>query len=241
MQRWLGLFAFSALFALPALAGDDVAAQLAAKLGVKPQAVTAGPIPGLYSVVLGPEVAYVTADGRYLLKGDIIDRTDGKNLTAEQRDTARLASLASIGEDNMIVFTPPHPKHVLTVLTDIDCGYCRQLAEDMPQLLSDGVELRYLAFPRTGIGSPSWDKAVAVWCAKNRQVAYQYAMRGQDIPAGKCNVAPVLAGYEFAQKLGVEGTPVIINEFGQLIDGYLPPPQLVKLLDEQSTPQEQPY
>ncbi|MGE5625114.1 MAG: DsbC family protein [Bacillota bacterium] len=237
------LFAWTALtlISLPALAGDDGSAALAAKLGVKPQDVTAGPIPGLYSVVLGPQVAYVTADGRYLLKGDIIDRNDGRNLSAQQRDAARLEYLNSIGEDKMIVFAPPHPKHVLTVLTDIDCGYCRQLAEDMPDLLADGVELRYLPFPRTGVGSPSWDKAVSVWCAKNRQVAYQYAMRGTDIPAAKCDAAPVLAGYEFARKLGVDGTPIIINEYGQMIDGYLPVPQLVKLLDEQSTPQTDPY
>lgn len=228
-------------FTQPALATDDVAAQLAAKLGVSSKDVTPGPIPGFYSVVLGPQVAYVTADGRYLLRGDILDRSDGKNLSAGQRDAARLAYIASIGEQNMIVFAPPHPKHVLTVLTDIDCGYCRQLADDMPQLLSMGIELRYIAFPRTGVGSPSWDKAVAVWCAKNRQVVYQYAMRGAKIDGDKCDPAPVLAGYEFARKLGVDGTPVIIDEYGQMIDGYLPPDQLLKLLDEQTPPAGQPY
>ncbi|HLW74681.1 MAG TPA: DsbC family protein [Gammaproteobacteria bacterium] len=223
------------LFAMPALAADDVAAQLAAKLGVNPKDVAPSPIPGLYSVVLGVQVAYVTADGRYLLRGDILDRQDGKNLSAGQRNAARLAYIDSIGEQNMIVFAPPHPKHVLTVLTDIDCAYCRQLAVDMPQLMAMGVELRYIAFPRTGVDSPSWDKAVAVWCAKNRQVAYQYAMRGADVGEGKCDPAPVAAGYEFAQKLGVDGTPVMINEYGQLIDGYVPPEQLVRLLDDQDS------
>lgn len=241
MRRYLGIATALMALALPAFGADDIAAQLAAKLGVSSKDVTPGPIPGFYSVVLGPQVVYVTTDGRYLLRGDILDRTDGKNLSAGQRDAARLAYIASIGEQDMILFAPPHPKHVLTVLTDIDCGYCRQLAEDMPQLLSMGVELRYIAFPRTGVGSPSWDKAMAVWCAKNRQVAYQYAMRGADIAAGKCDPAPVLAGYEFAQKLGVDGTPVIIDEYGQMIDGYLPPDQLVKLLDEQSPPTGQPY
>lgn len=241
MKRYLASLVFLTLFALPALAADDVTAGLAKKLGVKPEDVKPGPLPGFYSVVLGPEVAYVTADGRYLLRGDILDMGDGgRDLSAEQRDAARLAYIGSIGEQNMIVFAPPHPKHVLTVLTDIDCGYCRQLAHDMPRLLSLGVELRYLAFPRTGIGSPSWDKAVAVWCAKNRQVAYQYAMQGVDPGTGKCDAAPVLAGYEFARKMGVDGTPVLIDEHGQLITGYLPPEELVKVLDEQDPPQGQP-
>ena len=240
MKR-IGWLALLTLFALPALAADDAAAQLAKKLGVKPEAVSPGPIPGLYSVVLGPQVAYVTADGRYILRGDIIDRSNGKDVSEQQRDAARLAYIQSIGEDNMIVFSTPHPKHVLTVLTDIDCGYCRQLAQDMPLLLAQGVELRYLAFPRTGVGSPSWDKAVAVWCAKNRQVAYQYAMRGAEIPAGKCSDAPVLAGFEFARQLGMDGTPILIDEYGQIIDGYVPVPELVKLLDEQTPPQTDPY
>lgn len=241
MKRTLATLVLLALFALPGLAADDPKAALAAKLGVKPEAVTPSPVPGFYSVVLGPQVAYVTADGRYLLRGDILDMGDGgRNLSDEQRDAARLAYIASIGEQNMIVFAPPHPKHVLTVLTDIDCGYCRQLAHDMSQLLSLGVELRYLPFPRTGVGTPSWDKAVAVWCAKNRQVAYQYAMQGVDPGPGKCDAAPVLAGYEFARKMGVDGTPILINEHGQLIDGYLPPDELVRVLDQQDPPQGQP-
>jgi thiol:disulfide interchange protein DsbC len=219
--------------AWPALATDDVIAQLALKIGVKAEDVAPAPIPGLYRVVLGPQVVYVTADGKYVLRGDIIQREDGRNLTADERDKARLASLADIGEGNMIVFAPPHPRHVLTILTDIDCGYCRELAQDMPQLIAQGVELRYLAFPRAGVGSPSWDKAVAVWCAKNRQVAYQYAMKGAEVTGDGCDPAPVAMGYGFGRQLGLYGTPVMINEHGQLIGGYLPVPQLMQLLDDQ--------
>lgn len=214
--------------------GDDVTTQLAAKLKVRPDAISPGPLPGIYRVTVGPQVAYVSADGRYLIRGEIIDLKDGSNLTATQRDAARLATLESIGEKNMIVFAPahPNPKHTLTVLTDIDCGYCRQLAQDMTELTADGVEIRYIAYPRTGVNTPSWDKAVSVWCAKDREAAYQEAMRDGVVKPLKCDPAPVLAGYEFARQLGFTGTPIMITERGRLIAGYIPAAALEQALDQ---------
>jgi len=213
---------------------DDTVAKLAAKLKVAPADLSPGPLPGLYRVTLGPDVAYVSADGRYLLRGDLIDLQDGKNITREQREAARVAFIKGINADDMIVFKAAHPRHVLTILTDIDCQYCRAIAREMPELEAKGVELHYLAFPRAGVGSSSWDKAVAVWCAKDRQTAYVDAMRGTPVTAGKCGESAVAVGYDFAQRLGVTGTPAIITETGQLIDGYLPADQLVQLLDNPS-------
>jgi len=230
-MRWITLLFLS--LSAAALA-DDTAAKLAAKLGVAPADVVAAQVPGLYRVTLGPQILYVTGDGTYVLRGDLIQLSDGRNLSAEARDAARAAYIAGIGEQNMIVFGPPHPRHVVTVLTDIDCGYCRQLADEMPQLIEAGVEVRYLAFPRTGVDSPSWGKAMAVWCARDRRIAYQLAMKGNDVGAAgaACDSRPVLAGYQFAQKLGLTGTPAIFTEDGHLIDGYVPAAQLLKLLDQ---------
>lgn len=216
-------------------AGTDAAvAKIAAKLRVDPADVAPGPIAGLYQVTLGPQVVYVSGDGKYLLRGDILDLKDGTDLTRVQRQAARLAYIQHMAADDLIVFKTPHPRHVLTVLTDIDCQYCRAIARDQSTLLAAGVELRYIAYPRAGVGSESWDKAVAVWCAKDRQTAYQAAMRDQSYTGGKCDGAAVAAGYDFAQKLALGGTPIIITETGKLIDGYLPATQLIQLLDDPS-------
>jgi thiol:disulfide interchange protein DsbC len=215
-------------------AADDVAARLAQQLKVDPKDVAATPVPGLYRITLGPQILYVTADGQYALRGDLIQLHGGRDISEEDRSKARLAYLGAIGEKDMIVFapqTPPH--HVLTVLTDIDCGYCRQLAADTPKLLGLGVEVRYLAYPRSGVDTASWDKAVAVWCAKDRRGAYLSAMQGAATgPATGCDPTPVLRGYEFAMKLGIHGTPVIITDGGRVIDGYVPAAELAKLLDD---------
>lgn len=207
-----------------------VIARLARQLGVKPAEIAPAPIPGLYRVLLGPQVAYVSADGRYFLHGDIIDLKSGNNLTSEARARARLASLQQIKPSDMIVFAPQHVMRSITVLTDIDCEYCRLLERDRPALGAMGVEVRYLFYPREGVGSASWDKAVAVWCAKDRKAAFTAAMHGQAVKPAKCNVAPVMAGYEFARQLGVDGTPAIITDQGRLIDGYLPVAALADVL-----------
>ncbi len=216
----------------PGAQADDMVARLAAKLKVAPTDVSPAPLPGLYRVTMGPQVIYVSADGRYLVRGDIIDLKDGTDLTRSERQAARVTYIKHVNPDDMIVFKAPHPRHVLTVLTDIDCQYCRALAREMPQLTAMGVELHYLAFPRAGVDSSSWGKAVAVWCAKDRQTAYQDAMRGSEVQGGKCDGSAVAAGYAFAQKLDLSGTPAIITETGQLIDGYIPAQQLVQLLDD---------
>ena len=212
---------------------DDTTTKLAKQLKVAPQDVVPAGVAGLYRVTLGPQILYVTGDGKYVLRGDLIQLSDGRNLSAEARDAARAAYIAGIGQQDMIVFGPPHPRHVVTVLTDIDCGYCRQLADEMPRLVEAGVQIRYLAFPRTGVDSPSWDEAVSVWCAPDPRIAYQLAMKGNPVaaPDAKCDARPVVAGYEFARKLGVDGTPVLFTEDGHMIDGYVPAEQLVKLLD----------
>jgi thiol:disulfide interchange protein DsbC len=233
MKKLLAIaLSLAALLAAAGVCADDVTAKLAKQFGVSPQDVTPAPIPGLYRLVLGPQVGYVTADGRYLVRGDIVDIKDGSDLTTVDRAAARLAYIKAIGAQNLIVFAPPHPRHTLTVLTDIDCGYCRQLAQDMGELNALGIAIQYLPFPRAGVDSSSWEKAVSVWCAKDRQTAYQDAMRGAPVKPLKCDETAVVQGYEFARKLGVEGTPVIITETGQLIGGYLPAPQMAQLLDK---------
>lgn len=230
-MRLLSLLLLLAL-SVPAF-GDDASVRLAKQLRVDPSNITATGIAGLYRVTLGPQILYLTADGKYALRGDLIQLDTGRDLSSEDRAAARMAYLAGLGEKDMIVFPVPHPRHVLTVLTDIDCAYCRQLAGDMPRLLASGVELRYLAYPRSGLDSPSWAKAVAVWCAKDRRAAYRSAMQGDTVAAASgCDQTAVLTGYDIATKLGLEGTPIIITESGRIIAGYLPPEDLVKLLDD---------
>lgn len=233
------------LYAAGALAADPVSpaaptpskqpdlTQLQAALkGVTPDSVAPTAIPGLYEVVLDGQVMYLSADGRFVVQGDIVDLGSRVNLTDDRRSELRGKAIAAVSENNMVVFAPEGPvKHTVTIFTDIDCGYCRKMHSQMAEYNKEGIRIRYLWFPREGIGSESYDKAVSVWCAADQKAAMTKAKSGENIEKKTCD-NPVQAQYELGQKLGVRGTPSLILESGEMLPGYVPPTQLAQMLAE---------
>lgn len=201
----------------------------------KPDSVKPTAIPGLYEVMLKSKIVYLSQDGRFVIQGDLIDLKERTNLTEARLDTQRSKALAAIGEDQMVVFAPTEPaKHTITVFTDIDCGYCRKFHQEIADYNRNGIKVRYLMYPRAGIGSDSYDKAVAVWCSPDRRDAITRAKKGEAIEQKSCS-NPVKEQYELGQALGVRGTPTIILEDGQLIPGYVPAARLAAMLDRGAT------
>ncbi|MFO1371568.1 MAG: DsbC family protein [Candidatus Competibacteraceae bacterium] len=198
--------------------------------GEKPDSITPTAISGLYEVILGGEVLYLSEDGRFVVQGDIVDLGTHNNLTENRRGELRNKAIAAVGENNMVVFAPEGAvQHTITVFTDIDCGYCRKMHSQISAYNKEGIKVRYMLFPREGIGSEAYHKAVAVWCADDRNAALTKAKRGENIERKTCD-NPVQAQYELGQKLGVRGTPSLILESGEMIPGYVPPTQLAEML-----------
>ena len=240
----------AALYATGALAADEARPEAApapvattgqpdltklqtALNGEKPDSVAPSAIPGLFEVVLGSQVLYLSADGRFVLQGDLIDLGSRANLTENRRGELRGKAIAALGEQDMVVFGPEGPaKYTVTIFTDIDCGYCRKMHSQIADYNKEGIKIRYLLFPREGVGSESFNKAISVWCAENRQEAMTKAKRGEAIENKTCE-NPVQAQYELGQKLGVRGTPSMILEDGEMLPGYVPPTQLAQLLANQ--------
>ena len=189
------------------------------------------PIPGLYEVMLGARVFYVSADGRYLVSGKMTDLWTGEDLTEAKVNQARKAALDALDEARMIVFGPKEARHTITVFTDIDCGYCRKLHSQIAGYNKEGIRVRYLFYPRAGVDSESARKAEAVWCADDRKKAMTDAKRGKRVPYRQCD-NPVRADYELGQAMGVSGTPALVLENGELVPGYIPPKRLARILDE---------
>ncbi|HID49750.1 MAG TPA: DsbC family protein [Chromatiales bacterium] len=233
-RLWLATF-LSAVLSFPATAADAGLEQARAALqkmvpDASADAVQPSPIPGLYQVFLPPEMFYISADGKFAVTGDILDLEKGENLTRKVRDQARIDAINNVGENNMIVFGPKTAAHTITVFTDIDCGYCRKLHSEMDNYNKAGIRVRYMAYPRAGPGSESWDKAVAAWCAKDRNKTLTLAKQGQDIPMRKCD-NPVAMEYQLGDRIGVRGIPAIVTESGQIIPGYVPADRLKLMLD----------
>jgi thiol:disulfide interchange protein DsbC len=214
--------------------GGDIRAQIAKHIpGAKPEDVRPSPVNGLYEVTLGSSVGYASSDGKFLIAGDLFDLDTQTNITKKRRADVRARMLSTLKDDQLIVFSPENPKYTITVFTDVACGYCRKLHSEIGEYTKRGIRVRYAAFPRSGPGTPSWQKAEAVWCSKDRQTAITLAKQGQLIEGPKC-ATPVGAEYHLAEELGVDGTPAVFTASGEQIGGYVPAAQMLKYLDKES-------
>ncbi len=201
-------------------------------LGQRPlDSVTPSPVPGLYEVMVGSKIYYVTADGKYLFNGSLIDVDKRLDLTSTKQAVLKAKLIEEIGEENMLIFAPEKYQHTVTVFTDIDCGYCRKLHAEVNKYNDLGIRVRYLMFPRAGLGSPAYRKAVSVFCASDRNSALTRAKAGQEIDMKDCD-NPVAAEYALGQELGVTGTPAIFLENGELIPGYVPAERMAAILEK---------
>jgi thiol:disulfide interchange protein DsbC len=192
-------------------------------------------IDGFYLVQVeqGPAV-YVNADVSHFFTGEAFKVESGKlvNLTQKAMDGERLNVMASLQESDMLVFDvapPAKRKAQLTIFTDVDCYYCQKLHQEVPALNKMGIAVRYMAFPRAGVGSASYKKIVSAWCADNPQTAMTLLKSKQAIPEKSCT-NPVAAQYQLGQAIGVTGTPAILLDDGSLIPGYRPADKLAEAL-----------
>ncbi len=211
---------------------DKVRAALAERLpDLTPDRIGPSPLPGLYELVIGTQVVYVTGDARLAVQGRVLDLEQGVDLTEPVVAAARLQLLEGVPETKMVIFEPQgEVKHTLTTFTDIDCPYCRRLHAEMDQLNDLGIRVRYLLYPRAGPNSESFRKAVDVWCAADRNDAMTRAKAGETLPRGDCPT-PVLEHMQLGVQLGLTGTPFSITETGELVSGYAPAPELAARLD----------
>jgi len=193
-------------------------------------AVSETPIEGILQVQINSDIIYVTTDGQYLLQGQIMNIDTRANLTDQAKSGIRVGLLAELKQDEQITFAPAKPDYDVLVFTDIDCGYCRKLHNQMEAYNEEGIAIHYMAFPRAGIGSASYDKFVSVWCADDQRKALTLAKNGTDPDPQKCP-NPIADQYELGREVGVTGTPALVTTSGTLIPGYMPPAQLRRRLE----------
>ena len=196
--------------------------------GIPIEAVVAIDIPGMYAIELsGGTTLYGTADGQHFFSGDLFAvQDDLVNLSEQRRDKKRQQLMAQQSLEDMIVFPAVgEPRGYIQVFTDVDCGYCRKLHNEMAQINELGIEVRYLAYPRAGVDSDTHDKMVSAWCAKDRQSAITQLKAGASVPTKTCQNA-ISDHYGLGQQLGISGTPAIVLADGRLLPGYLPAERL---------------
>lgn len=233
----LASFLGSALFTASAgAASDDPAIDvIRAKLGETLPDVNIGSlevsaIPGLYELITDGEIYYVSADGDFIIDGDMIDLSTRSNLTAARKGKIHLSLINAVAEKDMLIYEPANESdRSVTVFTDISCGYCRKLHAELDQLLAGGVRVRYLMFPRAGLGSQAHKDLESVWCAEDPQEAMTQAKAGGAIVPKECS-NPIPNHVALAEQVGLRGTPLIYLDNGEMVPGYRSAQQLVSII-----------
>jgi thiol:disulfide interchange protein DsbC len=196
---------------------------------VKTTKISESPIAGLYEVVIGSQVIYMSIDARYIIEGDLIDIDENKNISDTAKSSIRLGVIDTLGEKNMVVYKPKKTKSVITVVTDIDCPYCRKLHSEVPEYLKNNVAVRYIFMPLKG--KDDVEKTISVWCSDNQQEALDKAKAGKEITKKTCD-NPIQKHMRASQDLGIRGTPAIIFENGEMIPGYVPVAKVIAKLEK---------
>lgn len=213
---------------------ERLRATLEAPGGLTVEAARQSPVAGLLEVKLadGPTV-YATPDGTFFVLGDLysVGAAGYVNLAEQRRNGERREAIAAVDTDDMIVFPAEgETRGHITVFTDVTCFYCQKLHKEVPELNRRGIEVRYLAYPRAGVGSEGFKLLATAWCAKDRQETLTRLKAREEVKPAVCPGNPVADEYALGQELGVRGTPAIILPDGQMVPGYRPVDDLVAAL-----------
>ncbi|KQN64659.1 bifunctional protein-disulfide isomerase/oxidoreductase DsbC [Erwinia sp. E602] len=209
---------------------DDAAIQQSLKkLGLEQTEIQPSPLAGFKTVLSESGVLYVTDDGKHFIQGPLYDVSGAQpvNVTNKLLE-GKVDALAK----EMIVYKAPKEQHVITVFTDITCGYCRKLHEQMPDYNALGITVRYLAFPREGLNGQVAKEMKSIWCSADPRKAFTAAMKGEKVAAADCKI-DIAQHYKLGVLFGIQGTPAMLLENGMMVPGYQGPQDLKKLLDSQ--------
>ena len=216
------LFMFSAAVSQAAVETEETKAQITAlkaklkgKFRSEPSSVKLSQLPNIYEVMYGTEVVYFSADGKYFLAGDMIELETRTNLSDFAKQSVR-KDIMDRQDYKPVVFKAKNEKHKLTVFTDIDCGYCAKLHREMPEINAKGITVEYLMFPRAGLQSKSYEKAVSMWCSDDQQKSMTDAKERREIDSKTCE-NPIASQYNLGQEVGDTGTPALVTSTGKLI------------------------
>jgi len=226
----LALPSVSLLAAPAALPVEPKLAQQLAELGLKPTSVANAPVPGLLQVFTDRGLFFASADGQYLIQGEVFDLKNKVHVNEEVMKPMRQAGVKQMSA-SAIEFKAKNEKFAVTVFTDTDCGYCRKLHSEMQDYLDAGITVRYLAYPRGGENSQTFNTLESIWCSKDKQGAMNKAKSGSEVSVAKC-ATNVAAQYHMGQSFGISGTPAIVLPDGSLIPGYQPAAALAAALTQ---------
>jgi thiol:disulfide interchange protein DsbC len=191
---------------------------------VEVTSVEESPWKGMYEVSLtSGEIIFSDKNAEYLVVGQLLNLNADNQVVnlSEQKFQVKVAdTLERVSSDEQIIYPAKgEQKAFVTVFTDISCYYCKKLHKAIPELQKNGVTVKYMAFPRAGLGSDIEKQMSAIWCAKDKLEAMDVAKKTGKITAASCD-SPVASQFRLGHQLGVNATPTLFTEQGVKIAGF---------------------
>ena len=203
--------------------------------GMSVQSIKESQIEDLFIVDIGDlQPIYASKNGEFFFYGELyaVNGNTLQNTTKDEINLKRKSILDEVlSKDDFISFKSENEKYKVTIFTDVDCGYCRKFHNEIKDFNDLGITVNYVAFPRSGLDSISYNKIVTAWCSKDPKNTLTKMKQGIDVQLSLCQDHPVENHFLLGQKIGITGTPAIIKSNGELLPGYLPPDELLNRLN----------
>ena len=173
-----------------------------------------------HEIIINKQIYYATNDGKYLIVGNVINLNTKESITENTKMNQRLSIIDSIDMKNFMIFKPEKTDHILTIFTDTSCPYCQKLHNEIPDLLENNIEIRYVLFSRNGNDVDAYQQLVSAWCSADKVDALEDLFAGDILDDISNCESPIARNFDYAGSLSVEGTPTIFLEDGRIIPGY---------------------
>lgn len=192
--------------------------------------VTKTPYAGLYEVLIDGQIIYTDETAAYVFLGSVIDTKAKKNITNERMAKLNEVKFDNLPFENAIKFVKGNGSRKLAVFSDPECPFCKKFEQELTKV--DNITVYIFPYPIAGLHPQATAAAKAIWCAPDRNAAWQDALLKGVLPKNDGNCKnPVEANVELGNKLHVSGTPTLIFANGQRVPGMVPADKLEKMLN----------
>lgn len=232
---------FSSLAVLPTQALADEASLRKAFETTYPKmqvgSITKTPYSGLYEVFVNGQIIYSDDKLSFLItEGHLVDPKTKRDITGERLEELTKIDFSTLPLEQAIKVVKGNGSRKLVVFSDPDCPFCKRLEQKELVNITD-VTIYTFLYPLEQLHPDAANKAKAIWCAADRNKAWQDWALNNQLPksAGTCET-PLAKVAELARKTGVSSTPTLFFSDGKRMLGAYPAQEIEKAMNSSVAP-----